>query len=277
MRKIAHISDVHFGKEDAPVVERLVEKIAEIRPNVTVVSGDLTQRARSSQFASAGEFLDRLPKPQIVVPGNHDVPLYNLFDRFVRPLHKYERFITRDLEPYFQDEEISIIGVNTSRSLTVKGGRINSEQVTKIRQKMTGVDDRLLKVVVTHHPFDVPEGQDDDDIVGQAEKAMPLIAESGADVFLAGHLHVSHIGNSARRYRLESGRSALIIQAGTAASVRGRGEENSFNLLEFEHPFLIVRRFQCSQPENGFHLAASERFSQTERGWIRMDHLPEPT
>lgn len=270
MRKIVHISDMHFGRENATVVERLIEKINEIGPDAIVASGDLTQRARRTQFSKARAFLDRLPKPQIVVPGNHDVPLYNVVNRFVHPLDKYKRYITEELEPFFGDEEIAIAGVNTARSLTIKGGRISPEQVSSVRKRMAGMGDKLLKVVVTHHPFDVPEGRDEDDIVGHAEEAMPLIAESGADVFLAGHLHVSHIGHSARRYRLETGRSALIIQAGTAASVRERGEENSFNLLEWERPVLTVRRFQCSIPSAGFYPATDEQFTQTQVGWERL-------
>jgi hypothetical protein len=99
---------------------------------------------------------------------------------------------------------------------------------------------------------------------------MPRLVECGADVFLAGHLHVSNITHSARRYRLENGYSALIIQAGTAASKRERGEENSFNLLEFDGPVLTVNRFQCSIAAAGFHLATTERFSKTDRGWGRM-------
>lgn len=270
MKKIAHISDIHFGQEDPMVVRRLVEKINELAPDLMVVSGDLTQRARTSQFEQARAFLDELPKPQLVVPGNHDVPLYNVVDRFIHPLDNYKRFITSDLAPFYVDDEIAVAGVNTSRSLTIKGGRINAEQVSEIRARMTGVGDRLLKIVVTHHPFDVREGEDEDDIVGRAKKAMPLIAESGADVFLSGHLHLSHIGHSARRYKLESGKSALIVQAGTAASTRERGEENSFNLLELDQPFLTVKRFQCSVPEAGFHLATDERFTHTEVGWARM-------
>lgn len=270
MSKIVHISDVHFGREDAAVVECLVEKIVEIDPQVVVASGDLTQRARRSQFTSARAFLDRLPKPQIVVPGNHDVPLYNFVGRFAHPLDNYKRYITENLEPFFLSDMLAIAGVNTARSMTIKGGRISAKQVALIRQRMTGLSDTLLKIVVTHHPFDVPEGRDEDDIVGRAREAMPLIAESGADVFLSGHLHVSHIGHSARRYRLESGRSALIIQAGTAASTRERGEENSFNLLEWDRPVLSVRRFQCSIPTAGFYLATDEQFTQTAVGWERL-------
>jgi 3',5'-cyclic AMP phosphodiesterase CpdA len=191
-------------------------------------------------------------------------------DRFVNPLDNYKRYITDDLQPFFKDEEIAIAGVNTARSLTIKGGRISAKQVAVVRSRMAGLVDALLKIVVTHHPFDVPEGVDEDDIVGHAEEAMPLIAESGADVFLSGHLHVSHIGHSARRYRLENGRSALIVQAGTAASTRERGEENSFNLLEWERPVLTVRRFQCSISSEGFHLATDEQFTQTRVGWERL-------
>jgi len=97
MRTIVHISDIHFGEIDYAVVKRLKEKIGEINPHLTVVSGDLTQRAKSAQFVEARAFLDALPKPQIVVPGNHDVPLHNVYDRFLHPLDKYKKFITDDL------------------------------------------------------------------------------------------------------------------------------------------------------------------------------------
>lgn len=270
MKRIVHISDLHFGAADAVVVERLCDSVREIGPHLMVVSGDLTQRARKRQFREAREFLNRCDFPQLIVPGNHDVPLYNVFDRFVNPLENYQAIITSDLEPFFEDDEIAVAGVNTARSLTIKGGRISREQVDAIRGKMGRLDERKLKVVVTHHPFDVPEGVDEDDIVGRAKKALPMIAETGADIFLAGHLHVSHIGHSARRYRLENGYSALIIQAGTGASTRVRGEVNSFNLLEFEHPMLTVCRYECRISTNGFKLAATERFTHDGRGWARL-------
>ena len=270
MKMIAHISDIHFGREEPDVVERLVEKICELQPDALVVSGDLTQRARKTQFEQARAMLDRLPMPQIVVPGNHDVPLYNVVQRFINPLDKYKKYISEELQPFYCDDELAIAGINTARSLTIKGGRINGKQVAEIRLRMADLPEEMLKVVVTHHPFDVPDNVDEKDIVGRATKAMPLIAESGADVFLSGHLHVSHIGHSARRYKLESGRNALIIQAGTAASVRERGEENSFNLIEWDRPFLTVKRFQCSVSSAGFLLATDEQFTQSEAGWSRM-------
>jgi len=269
MRTLAHISDIHFGHVDYRLVEAVVEKINELRPDLVVVSGDLTQRAKSEQFREAREMLDRLPQPQIVVPGNHDVPLYNVFDRFVHPLEKYMKYITGDLQPFFADEEMAVLGINTSRSLTIKGGRINDEQVDDIMAKMSPIENQKLKVIVTHHPFDVPEGHDEDDIVGRAEKVMPHISACGADVFLAGHLHRSHTSESVRRYKLESGHSALIIQAGTATSTRARGEPNSFNVLEFEHPRLAVKIMECLSSTDGFTVGDVKEYVQGENGWKR--------
>ena len=129
MRTIVHLSDLHFGRVDYAVVEPLVQTVAELAPDVLAVSGDLTQRARSEEFKEAREFLDTLPSPQIIVPGNHDVPLYNVFKRFLQPLDKYKRYITGDLEPFHADAEIAIMGINTARSLTIKDGRINEVQI----------------------------------------------------------------------------------------------------------------------------------------------------
>lgn len=271
MRTLVHLSDIHFGEIDYALVDRVIEEVNQIGPDVVVVSGDLTQRAKREQFIEAREFLDRLPAPQIVVPGNHDVPLYNVYDRFLNPLEKYAKYITADFEPFFADEEIAIMGINTARSLTIKGGRINDEQVDEIRGRMCGMREEMLKVIVTHHPFDVPEGHDEDDIVGRAQQVMPQIAECGADVFLAGHLHRSHTSDSIRRYKLETGHSALIIQAGTATSTRGRGEPNSFNLLEFEHPHLTVKRLDCHSPAAGFEVGEIKKYQQAEKGWKRLE------
>jgi 3',5'-cyclic AMP phosphodiesterase CpdA len=165
---------------------------------------------------------------------------------------------------------MAIIGINTARSLTIKDGRINDEQVENIREKMCALNEEMLKVIVTHHPFDVPEGHDEDDIVGRAHEVMPRIAACGADVFLAGHLHRSHTSESIRRYKLETGHSALIVQAGTATSTRGRGEPNSFNLLEFEHPNLSVKRLDCHSAEDGFEVGEVKEYRQGENGWKRL-------
>jgi 3',5'-cyclic AMP phosphodiesterase CpdA len=167
MRTIVHLSDLHFGRIDQAIIEPLAETVTEIKPDVVVVSGDLTQRARAEQFQEAREFLDELPHPQIIVPGNHDVPLYNIFQRFLEPLDKYRRYITDDLEPFFADDEIALLGINTARSLTIKDGRVNEQQVARIRERLCHYGDAMTKFIVTHHPFDIPEGHEREaDLVG---------------------------------------------------------------------------------------------------------------
>jgi 3',5'-cyclic AMP phosphodiesterase CpdA len=270
MRTIVHISDIHFGRVDYAVAASLIEKINELKPSIVVVSGDLTQRARSHQFQEARTFLDSLPKPQIVVPGNHDIPLHNVFARFFTPLEKYKRYITDDLQPFYSDAEFAVLGINTARSLTIKDGRVNERQVAVIREKLCGLPNEVLKVLVTHHPFDLPEGYDDDQIVGRAEMAIREITDCGADVFLSGHIHVSNIGNTATRYKLGGGRNALVVQAGTATSTRGRGEANSFNVIEFEHPRLVVKRIEYQVASERFVLADTQEFSHDERGWQKI-------
>ncbi len=269
MRTIVHLSDLHFGRIDATIVAPLTETVNALKPDVVVVSGDLTQRARSAQFQEAREFLDTLPRPQIIVPGNHDVPLYNVFRRFVEPLDKYRRFITDDLEPFYADAEIAVLGINTARSLTVKDGRVNEQQVARIRERLCPYADEVTKIIVTHHPFDVPEGHTEADLVGRAQMAMETLAGCGADVLLSGHLHLSHTGHTAQRYKI-SGYSALVVQAGTATSTRGRGEANSFNIVRVKHPYINVERQSWAAERGAFTPAASEHFQHTPDGWARL-------
>src|SRR5918994_142929 len=180
MRTIVHLSDLHFGRVNPGGVDPLIKTVREVQPNLVAISGDLTQRARSHQFRQARSFLDELPKPQIVVPGNHDIPLHNVFARFFEPLTKYKRYITDDLQPMYQDEEMVIVGVNTARSLVFKGGRINQSQVSRLREKFCSFGSEVVKVVVTHHPFDLPEGYEESALVGRARMAMTGLEECGA-------------------------------------------------------------------------------------------------
>ena len=269
MRILVHLSDLHFGRVDRQLLEPLIKTITEIKPDLVAVSGDLTQRARSREFQEARAFLDLLPQPKVIVPGNHDVPLYNIYDRFLRPLDKYRRYISDDLQPLYADEEIIVIGVSTARSLVVKGGRINQQQLAQVKEKFCALPDEVVKILVTHHPFDLPTGYDESDLVGRAQMAMTGLAECGADVFLAGHLHVSHTGHTAERYKIQ-GHSALVVQAGTAISTRGRGEANSFNLIHLEHPQISLQRFSWNAESLSFTVTNEEQFRHSHEGWARV-------
>jgi 3',5'-cyclic AMP phosphodiesterase CpdA len=266
MRTLIHLSDLHFGRVDQALLGPLRDLIHSIAPSVVVISGDLTQRAKPEQFEEARAFLDTLPGPQIVVPGNHDISLYNVFRRFVKPLARYKRYITDDLDPVYVDDEIAVVGVNTARSLTIKDGRVNKEQVAKIREQLTGLDPKLTRIVVTHHPFDLPTTFEEEDLVDRAPMAMEVFAECGVDVLLAGHMHVSHAASTAARYQIDA-YAALVVQAGTATSTRGRGEVNSFNLLRVEHERVEVDRYGWDMLTNTFRVIVTEKFIRSGNVW----------
>ena len=266
MRTLVHLSDLHFGRTDPALLQPLARQVDDVHPDVVVVSGDLTQRATRSQFVQARRFLDTLPHPQIVVPGNHDIPLYNAFRRFISPLRDYRRIITADLHPEFIDDEIAVIGVNTARSLTLKDGRINAQQMARVHSRFCSLDDRLTTIVVTHHPFDLPEGYERAKIVGRASLAMRTFATCGADILLSGHLHVSHTSNTAARYRVE-GFAALVVQAGTAASTRERGEANTFNVVRCNGDDVGIERMTWDAQFGRFMNAEREAFHYTSQGW----------
>lgn len=236
MAKIAHLSDVHFGAHDPVLVDALEGWLVEHRPDLVVVSGDFTQRARVSQYRQACEWLDRLEKDGLDVlgvPGNHDVPLYDIFRRFVRPLNRYRRFIDDELCPWFESDRLAVLGVNTARSLTFKDGRINRDQMQYVRNRFRDVPESKTKILVTHHPlFAMPIGEEGGltKRVGRHEDALEAVADAGVHLLLAGHFHRTFTGSA--RMMVENAGPALVVQAGTATSTRVRAEEpQNFNWL----------------------------------------------
>lgn len=269
MRHIVHLSDLHFDRIDETLIAPLIRCIEALQPHLLVVSGDLTQRARTEQFKQARAFLQRLPEPQLVVPGNHDISLHNLFSRFVQPLAKYRRYISDNLLPAFTDDEIAVVGINTARSLTVKDGRINQDQIAHLRARLGSHPAKVVKIVVSHHPFDLPGLADDDERVGRATLAMTTLRECKADLLLSGHFHTSHASPLSTKYD-NGDYAALVVQAGTATSTRGRGETNSFNFLRIETDRITVERFGWQPEQSEFLLARSESFARVDRGWHRL-------
>jgi predicted MPP superfamily phosphohydrolase len=241
VRVLAHLSDLHFGRIDAAALEPLRRRVVELAPDLVVISGDLTQRARARQFREARAFLDSLPRPQVVVPGNHDVPLYNVLARFLRPLGGYRRAIGADLEPSYVDDEIAVLGVNSARALTFKGGRVNTKQLERVAQTLQPLPPEVVRIVVTHHPFEAPE----------------RLSGRGVDMVMSGHAHAASA----------AGRAVLVVQAGTATSSRTREAPNSFNLLRVSSRRVDVREYRLR--DASFVPAAADSFQRGAGGWTR--------
>jgi 3',5'-cyclic AMP phosphodiesterase CpdA len=270
MRTLVHLSDLHFGRIDPSLVEPLRRAVTDAQPDLTVISGDFTQRARRSQFAAAREFLDSLKIKTLVVPGNHDIPLFDVVERFAAPLTRYRQFISAELEPEYEDDEMIVVGVNTARALVFPfgEGRINERQVDRIVQRLAGVASAKLRVIVTHHPFDLPPGVHERRLVGRSAQAMARLGEVNADLFLSGHLHISHVSHTVDRYEA-AGHSALIVQAGTV-SMRSRGEQPSFNVLRLQRPEIELLRCSWDPSAAGFTSTTIGRYRHSASGWCAM-------
>ena len=266
MRTIAHLSDLHFGRHDETAAERLLADISQTKPNIVVVTGDLTQRARRRQFAAARAFLERLPRPVIVIPGNHDVPLYDIVERFVGRLARYRRYICAELQPFFADDEIALLGLNTARSAAFSNGRISYRQAAAIKSVFAQVPANRLRILAIHHPLAVPVAAGDLAPVGRAAMARRAMTEAGVRLVLSGHYHRAFSGDLPGSDLVSDG-AILFVHAGTAISTRLRGEPNSYNLLHVGPTTLTctVRSFRG----NDFEDADTAHYALLGGRWAR--------
>lgn len=273
MRTIAHISDLHFGRTDPDVVEGLARDLADRKPDLLVVSGDFTQRARPSQYAAAAAFLKRLPTPQLVVPGNHDIPMHDwgFLPRLFSPLRNYTRYITRDLRPSYQDDELCVLGINTARSLTHKSGWMSEEQLLDIKLRVCPLPPSVVRVVVTHHPFIPPPRDPKADVIRHADTYLDELEACGVDLLLAGHLHLAYHDDLRSHYKAAK-RSILSIQAGTATSTRRRGEPNAYNWIAVSPDLCTVAvRAWCGE---AFEESLVTRYKRVAGAWQAEKQVP---
>lgn len=233
MKRLLHISDTHFGTEQEPVVEALV-RLAHAQPyDLVILSGDITQRARGHQFRAARAFIDRLGAvPVLAIPGNHDIALFNLAERFLWPYRGYRRHICRDLEPEFESDRLLALAVNTTRRYRHIDGEISDEQVERVARRLESARSEQLRLVVTHQPVCVNQDDDVHNLLRGHERAVRRWGEAGADLILGGHIHLPFV--CALHERTGVRRPFWVVNAGTAVSRRIRyGADNSVNQIRY--------------------------------------------
>lgn len=263
MRRLVHLSDLHFGRDRPELLEPLLEAVNGLGADLVAISGDLTQRARRSQFRAARQFIDRIEAPVLVVPGNHDVPLHNLLRRIISPWRRYRRLIAEDLEPEFRDGEMIVLGVNTVNTLAHQSGLFTARALGRIGRAFENTRGRRIRIVVAHHPLEHQPGERKKPMQGAGE-AMEELARLKADVILSGHLHSWRAAPFAQK----EGRSAVLqVHAGTGLSNRLRGEENDFNLLDLGDGVIDVTRHAAAHGAARFDVAQRCRFTLGPGGW----------
>ncbi|KIF82770.1 metallophosphoesterase family protein [Noviherbaspirillum autotrophicum] len=274
MTCIAHISDTHFGTEDAPVCLALRQALLQAAPDLVVLSGDITQRARRAQFRAARAFLDSLaPLPVLTLPGNHDLPLFDLFSRFTGPYRRYLRHICPTLAPRWQGAALAVVGVNSTRVLRHKNGVLSAALVRQVAQQIAELP-QAFKVVALHHPLAVIEAGDAGNRARGADDALAAWIDAGADLILGGHIHLPYCILAG-----PASRKAVILQAGTAVSTRRRGgQANSFNLVRFEprdSRRMIIEQRDYNAHEQAFACASVRQAAFSATGWT-LDSAPRP-
>lgn len=232
MSVLLHVSDPHFGTERPKVVEALVAMAHQRRPDLLVLSGDITQRAQAQEFEAARAFCERLAIPRtLTLPGNHDIPLLHLVDRLVRPYARYIAAFGPRLDPVLDTDGFLVVGVNTTRPERHKNGEVSREQVARVAAQLRAARGNQLRVVVTHQPAEVVRPEDDHDRLRGAEEALQAWSQAGADLVLGGHIHLPYVLDLVKRPK-PTPRPMWCVQAGTAVSDRLRhGTCNSVNLL----------------------------------------------
>lgn len=229
MSTVLHMSDPHFGTEVPEVVQALGRLGDHLKPDLIVLSGDITQRARAVQFAAARAFMDTFDAPKLVLPGNHDIPLFNLWARWQRPYAGYSAAFGDELEPVFSSPGLLVLGVNTTRAHRHKNGEVSAAQIDRTAHRLAQAKPEQLRVVVVHQPIEVARERDAHDrLIGHAA-AQSAWAAAGADVVMGGHIHLPYVMPLPGLAR-----PMWAVQAGTAVSKRVRpGAPNSVNVVRW--------------------------------------------
>lgn len=276
MLTLLHISDLHFGPVFLPEVgEALLRSASQLQPDIVIASGDFTQRAKVAQFAAAREFLDRLPPvPRVVVPGNHDIPLYRILERLVSPYGNYQKYLSQSLDTVMKCGDAVIVALNTTAPWSkIVEGRITRGQLDLCSEAFRDAPPGAARIVVAHHHFaPAPDYDDEHDVLRRARQAIDRFTELQVDLILGGHLHRAYIGNSLDLYPSDDRSSGIVIvHSGTTTSRRGRArerEKNSFNVIKIGPEAIRVTHRMYFSELGGFAPVGRHVFPRRDRHYL---------
>jgi predicted MPP superfamily phosphohydrolase len=219
---IIHFSDLHFGRIQDLVLSDLEKYLKENQETLSLVilTGDLTQRAKKAQFIAAKDFLEKIKTPIFVVPGNHDVPLYNLFLRFFTPYSRFRKYMGNLISNYYEDDDVAVFGLWTVNPYRIQAGKISESDILNVAEKFKAVPDHKIKILAGHHPIATYEEP-------KIKKLFEKLIALKPDFLMWGHDHQSSI----KYFEDKTKTLPIMLASGTTVSSRVRVEANSFNLI----------------------------------------------
>jgi 3',5'-cyclic AMP phosphodiesterase CpdA len=262
MKKIVHISDLHFGTENSKIVNHLIDDINEIKPDVIVVSGDLTQRAKTKEYSKAKIFLKNLDYHTVVIPGNHDIPLYNIWGRIVHPFKKFETYFDH-IDRYYSDDILEIIGLNSVRNLRWKSGKLSSEQLEIGAAEVKKSGKNIIRILVIHHNLFHISSRRDAVKLFKTKRLHHWLMQNNIDIILFGHDHKSMV--QPILFDDDKIFDFILIQAGTATSNRTRGFPNSYNVIEISDDDCKIKIREYKNQK--FEIISEQQFVKVSAGW----------
>jgi 3',5'-cyclic AMP phosphodiesterase CpdA len=265
MTRILHLSDPHFGAANPHAAEAFLVQAAELEPDLTVLSGDLTMRARRSEMTAAREFVNRLPAPHVLIPGNHDIPAVNQpFDRFFRPFDRFGRYFGNDLEPAVIANDFHLVSLNSTRAFGLHAdwseGRLSRRQLQRMRDRIVAAPPRDYRLLVLHHPLLAPLHHRRS-VVEPLSNLLHAIAESSIDLVFCGHFHRSQLATAG----IDGGWQCMVSQAPTVCSTRLQGEPQGFHVIHLDGACAAITHFVFDGSQ--FHEAGDTRFNRSCTGW----------
>jgi 3',5'-cyclic AMP phosphodiesterase CpdA len=277
MLNILHLSDLHFGEPYLPRVGEAVLRAAHtMMPDLLIVSGDVTQRAKRQEFAAARAYLDRLPAlPRLVVPGNHDVPLYRIWERLWCPYRLYQQYITPERNTVVRRDDAIVVGLDTSNPYgAITNGRIRTTQLDLCAEAFTHAPADAYRIVVFHHHLAPAPDYDKVEMMPRAKQILEALTALKVDLIMAGHLHRAYIANSLDLYAgADRQHGMIIVQCGTTTSRRGRArerEKNSFNWIQLTAQSMRIIHYMYFTEQDGFAAISQHEFARPSRGMLRV-------
>lgn len=275
--RVAHLSDPHFGTHVEAVRTALLADLHDAPPDLVILTGDITQRARNAEFRAAREFTDALPAvPRVCLPGNHDLPLFDLFTRAIRPYARFQRYVSTELEPEFTNANLAVLCVDATSRLRHKDGALQNDTIDGTAARLAGLP-QPFRIIATHQPLAAVVSSDVRNVAHGARRALDRWIGAGADLFLGGHIHLPYC---VPVQTSDHGASGVLAQAGTCVSRRTRGGiPNSYNLITLQHD----QDARVMQIERRDYVPVAQRFvprlqhiARSRHDAPRLWHLESP-